>query len=51
MAPQLISSADRMALERQLLDRLLGLYAEQKELYGEVLDISRNQRELVQWSD
>ena len=48
MAPLLTTSAERTATERQLLDRLLGLYTEQERIYGEVLDISRRQRELVQ---
>ena len=39
--------AERAAGERQLLDRLLGLYTEQRRLYGEVLDLSRQQRSLV----
>jgi hypothetical protein len=41
------TSAERATRERQLLDRLIGLYGEQQRLYGEVLDLSRRQRELV----
>ena len=48
MVPLPITSAERNAAERHLLDRLLGLYSEQQRIYGEVLDISRHQRELVQ---
>ncbi len=48
MAPLPITSAERNAAERRLLDRLLGLYTEQQRIYGEVLDISRQQRDLMQ---
>lgn len=41
------TSAECAAHERQLLDRLLGLYSAQQRLYGEVLDLSRRQRALV----
>ena len=47
MAPLLSTSAEAAAHERRLLDRLLGLYAEQERLYAEVLDLSRRQRDLV----
>jgi len=47
MAPLLSTSAEIATRERRLLDRLLGLYNEQKRIYGEVLEISRRQRELV----
>ncbi len=47
MAQLLTTSAERNAAERRLLDRLLGLYTEQQRIYGEVLDISRRQRDLV----
>ena len=47
MAPQLTTSAEHAARERRLLDRLLGLYGEQRRLYGEVLELSRRQRDLV----
>jgi hypothetical protein len=47
MAPLLSTSAETTTQERRLLDRLLGLYAEQERLYGEVLDLSRRQRDLV----
>lgn len=33
--------------ERELLQRLLGLYAEERQIYGTVLDLSRRQGELV----
>ena len=48
MVLQSTTSAERVLRERRLLDRLLGLYTEQKRLYGEVLDLSRRQRDLVQ---
>jgi len=48
MALLISTSAETAASERRLLDRLLGLYAEQERLYGEVLDLSRRQRELIQ---
>ena len=41
------TTTDGPALERQLLGRLLGLCDEQRTLYEEVLDLSRQQRELV----
>ncbi len=44
MAPLLSTSAEIATRERRLLDRLLGLYNEQKRIYGEVLEISRRQR-------
>jgi hypothetical protein len=47
MAPLLSTSAEISARERRLLDRLLGLYAEQQRLYGEVLELSRRQQEMV----
>lgn len=47
MVPQLTTSAERAARERRLLDRLLGLYSEQQRLYGEVLDLSRRQRDMM----
>ena len=48
MVLQSTTGAERALQERRLLDRLLGLYTEQKRLYGEVLDLSRRQRDLVQ---
>jgi hypothetical protein len=33
--------------ERELLQRLLGLYAEERQIYGTVLDLSRQQGEIV----
>ena len=33
--------------EGELLQRLLGLYAEEKQIYAEVLDLSRRQGEIV----
>ena len=47
MVSQSITSAEPMMRERRLLDRLLGMYSEQQRLYGEVLDLSRRQRDLV----
>lgn len=47
MASLLTSSAERATTERQLLDRLLGMYGEQRRLYEQVLELSRRQRELV----
>lgn len=47
MAPLLSTSAETAAQERRLLDRLLGLYAEQERLYAEILELSRRQRDLV----
>ena len=47
MVLQSTTSAERTLQEHRLLDRLLGLYTEQQRLYGEVLDLSRRQRELV----
>jgi hypothetical protein len=41
------SSADQRISERRLLDRLLGMYSEQQRLYGDVLTLSRRQRELI----
>jgi hypothetical protein len=48
MVPLPTTSPERAVAERQLLDRLLGLYSAQRRLYAEVLDLSRRQRELVQ---
>lgn len=47
MAPSPTTSVDRRATERELLDRLLGMYTEQQALYGEILELSRRQREQV----
>jgi hypothetical protein len=47
MVSQSITSAEPKTAERRLLDRLLGMYSEQQRLYGEVLDLSRRQKELV----
>jgi len=47
MVSLLTSSAERAATERQLLDRLLGMYGEQRRLYEQVLELSRTQQQLV----
>ncbi|MBD3221071.1 hypothetical protein GF314_07480 [bacterium] len=47
MAPSPISNAEPGPVEQRLLDRLLGMYAEQQALYDEVLALSRRQRTLV----
>jgi hypothetical protein len=47
MALQLTTSPEATPQERQLLSRLLGLYETQQRLYGEVLTLSRRQRDLV----
>jgi len=47
MGQPLITSAERNQLEGQLLDNLLGMYAQQHDLYQEILDLSRRQRDLV----
>lgn len=47
MAPMLTTNAEQTLTEQQLLDRLLGLYGEQRALYEQVLDLSRGQRDLV----
>ena len=44
--PQM-SRAEYVRGESELLDRLLGLYAEVKELYGQVLELSRRQGEEI----
>lgn len=47
MAPLSTTSPEAPVQERQLLARLLGLYAAQRRLYGEVLELSRRQLDLV----
>jgi hypothetical protein len=42
-----MSRAEDVRGESELLDRLLGLYAEEKELYGQVLELSRRQGEEI----
>jgi len=47
MAPSVSTPPEVAPQERRLLDRLLGLYAEESRLYGEVLDLSRRQRDAI----
>ncbi len=47
MARPVSISPDLAREERQLLDRLLGLYEEELRLYGEVLSISRRQGDAI----
>lgn len=47
MVPTPTTSPDTESGERQLLSRLLGLYAAQQKLYDEVLQLSRRQLDLV----
>jgi hypothetical protein len=47
MVPTSTISPESTAQERQLLSCLLGLYATQQRLYGEVLELSRRQLDLV----
>jgi hypothetical protein len=43
MAPLLSTVAETAGDERILLDRLLGLYEEERQVYGQVLELSRRQ--------
>ncbi|MFN2370658.1 MAG: hypothetical protein ABR506_05810 [Candidatus Krumholzibacteriia bacterium] len=47
MAPLPSSTAERGRDEGRLLERLLGLYAEEHEVYGRVLELSRQQGRIV----
>jgi len=47
MAPLLSTLPDQDRRERELLDRLLGLYAEEREIYARVLELSRQQGDVV----
>lgn len=47
MAPQTMTTTDPATQERRLLDRLLGLYEEERRLYLEVLTLSRRQGEAI----
>jgi hypothetical protein len=47
MAPLPSSTAERGRDEGRLLERLLGLYEEEREVYGRVLDLSRQQGRIV----
>ena len=47
MAPVMTTITDPATQERRLLDRLLGLYDEERRLYVEVLNLSRRQGEAI----
>jgi hypothetical protein len=47
MAPQTMTITDPVTQERRLLDRLLGLYDEERQVYLEVLNLSRRQGEAI----
>ena len=47
MAPLPSSTAEPRAREAELLGRLLALYAEEREVYGQVLELSRRQGRVV----
>ena len=47
MAPQAIATPEPTVAERKLLDRLLGLYEEERRLYLEVLSLSRRQGDAI----
>ncbi len=47
MAPPLSTCAEERTAPGDRLERLLGMYAEQKRLYGRVLDLSAQQAELL----
>ena len=47
MAPQPTTRLERGDHERALLQRLLKLYEEETRLYGQVLDLSRRQGDLI----
>ena len=47
MAPMPLSPPEVLRSEEELLQRLLGLYEEERQLYGEVLQLSRQQGETI----
>lgn len=47
MAPVMTTTTDPATQERRLLERLLGLYDEERRLYVEVLNLSRRQGEAI----
>jgi len=47
MAQALFTTPDSDLKEQELFRRLQGLYEEQRQIYGQVLDLSRQQGELV----
>lgn len=48
MAPQLSSTAEQASGEGGLLERLLALYEEERQVYDRVLELSRQQGRIVQ---
>ncbi len=47
MAQLASTNADRIATERRVLDKLMGLYQQESQIYNQVLELSRKQGQII----